>query len=171
LELAGIGAGLIVGCVTYDPPRASPPAPLPAQHVRASADRTWGAVIDFFADNFIPVKTIDRPSGYIAAELIGAGNNAAWADCGTLAGPLMTPKGGGGPVAPQQALFNVRVRGDSATSTVQIVVRWTAVAAAQVVSSGVGSRPSNAEGQTVCVTTNVWERNAMSEIARRAEQP
>lgn len=115
------------------------------------------------------MKTIDRPSGYIAAERIGAGNNAKWADCGKLSGPLLSEKGGGGPVAPQQAVFNVRVRGDSVASTVQIVVRWTAVAAAQVVSSGVGSRPQNSYNQIVCVTTTIWESEAIREITRRAE--
>ncbi|HEX9346590.1 MAG TPA: hypothetical protein VF919_03375 [Gemmatimonadales bacterium] len=159
----------LVGCVTYAPPQTSAPATLPPAPVRASFDRTWSTVIDFFADNAIPVKTIDRASGYIAAERIGAGNNAKWADCGKLSGALMSEKGGGGPVAPQQALFNVRVRGDSVASTVQVVVRWTAVAAAQVVSSGFGSRPSNSYDQTVCVTTNVWEREAIREITRRAE--
>lgn len=159
----------VAGCVTYAPPQASTPEPLPPAPVRASFDRTWNTVIDYFADNAIPVKTIDRASGYIAAERIGAGNNAKWADCGQLSGPLLSGKGGGGPVAPQQAAFNVRVRGDSVASTVQIVVRWTAVAAAQVVSSGVGSRPSNSHGQTVCVTTNIWEAEAIREITRRAE--
>ena len=159
----------LAACVTYAPPQASTPEPLPPAPVRASFDRTWSTVIDFFADNAIPVKTIDRASGYIAAERIGAGNNAKWADCGKLSGALLSEKGGGGPVAPQQAVFNVRVRGDSVNSTVQIVVRWTAVAAEQVVSSGYGSRPANSHEQTVCVTTNIWENEAIREIARRAE--
>jgi hypothetical protein len=159
----------LFGCVTYVPPQVKVPEPLPPAPVRASFNRTWTTVIDFFADKAIPVKTLDRASGYIAAERIGAGNNAKWADCGKLSGALLSEKGGGGPVAPQQALFNIRVRGDSVASTVQVVVRWTAVAAAQVVSSGVGSRPQNSYEQTECVTTNVWETEAIREITRKAE--
>jgi len=159
----------LLGCVTYVPPQVKTAEPLPAAPVRASFERTWSTVIDYFADNAIPVKTIDRASGYIAAERIGDWNNATWADCGKLSGPLLSEKGGGGPVAPQQAVFNVRVRGDSVASTVQIVVRWTAVAAEQVVSSGVGSKPPNSHEQTVCVTTNIWETAAIREITRRAE--
>ncbi len=129
----------LLGCVSYVPPQAKTAEPLPAASVRASFDRTWTAVIDFFADNAIPVKTIDRASGYIAAERIGAGNNAKWADCGKVTGALLSEREGGGPVAPQQAVFNVRVRGDSVASTVQVVVRWTAIATAWLTRAGVSS--------------------------------
>ncbi len=156
--------GVCSGCVTYVPPQQSGPEPLPAAPVRASFDRTWSTVIDFFADRAIPVKTIDRASGYIAAERIGAGNNLKWADCGKLTN---ANRGENGPVAPQQALFNVRVRGDSVASTVQVVVRWTATATATI-ASGFGSR-EKAYPQTVCVTTNIWESEAIREITRRAE--
>src|SRR6266516_79857 len=157
----------LLGCVTYVPPQVAAPEPVPPAPVRASFDRTWSTVIDFFADRAIPVKTIDRASGYIAAERIGAGNNANWADCGKVTGALLSEREGGGPVAPQQAVFNVRVRGDSVASTVQVVVRWTAIATA-IVASGLGSR-EQAYRQTVCVTTNIWESEAIREITRRAE--
>jgi hypothetical protein len=157
----------LVGCVKYVAPQTPAPEPLPPAPVRASFDRTWRTVIDFFADNAIPVKTIDRTSGYIAAERIGAGNNLMWADCGRVTGALLSEREGGGPVAPQQAQFNVRVRGDSVSSTVQVVVRWMAIATATV-ASGFGSR-EKAFGETECVTTNVWEREAIREITRRAE--
>jgi hypothetical protein len=157
----------LVGCVTYVPPQVKAPEPLPPAPVRASFNRTWNTVIDFFADNAIPVKTLDRTSGYIAAERIGAGNNVKWADCGKVTGALLSEREGGGPVAPQQALFNVRVRGDSVASTVQVVVRWTGVATATI-ASGMGSR-EKAYPQTECVTTNVWETEAIREITRKAE--
>lgn len=155
----------LVGCVTYAPPQASAPEPLPPALVRASFDRTWSTVIDFFADQAIPVKTLDRSSGYIAAERLGAGNNLDWADCGKIVNA--PARDGGGPVAPQQAVFNVRVRGDSTSSTVQVVARWMAVATAQV-ASGFGSR-TKAYNETECVTTGVWEAAAISEITRQAE--
>ncbi len=155
----------MLGCVTYVPPQVKTTEPLPAASVRASFDRTWTTVIDFFADQAIPVKTLDRSSGYIAAERLGAGNNLDWADCGKIVNA--PARDGGGPVAPQQAVFNVRVRGDSASSTVQVVARWMAVATAQV-ASGFGSR-TKAYNETECVTTGVWETAAIREITRRAE--
>jgi len=63
--------GLLVACVTYVPPQVKEPEPLPAAPVRASFNRTWATVIDFFADQAIPVKTLDRSSGYIAAGETG----------------------------------------------------------------------------------------------------
>ncbi len=157
--------GLVVACVTYVPPQVKEPEPLPATPVRASFDRTWATVIDFFADQAIPVKTLDRSSGYIAAERLGAGNNLDWADCGKIVNA--PARDGGGRVIPQQAVFNVRVRGDSASSTVQVVARWMAVGTAQV-ASGFGSR-TKAYNETECVTTHVWETAAIREITRRAE--
>jgi len=45
-----LAVGLLVACVTYVPPQVKEPEPLPAAPVRASFDRTWATVIDFFAD-------------------------------------------------------------------------------------------------------------------------
>lgn len=117
-------------------------------------DRLWLAVIDFFADRNIPIRTLDRVSGFIATEPLSVRDSKAegWADCGST---------DNGPLSPTGATYNVRVRGDSVRSTVQITVRWTGYFEDAMVARN--SRPVD------CVTLNSWEADAETIIKTRAE--
>lgn len=139
-------ATLLLGCYAYRPP--APPAPRDGTQVSASSGRTWDAVIDIFAARNIPIRTIERVSGIIATEELSVGpEGRRWADCGTSSR---------GRLPPDHAIYNVLVRGDSSTATVNATVRW------------VGSTEKT--GLIECSTTHVWEQDFEYDVKTRAEQ-
>src|SRR2546425_5253439 len=79
----GLTVLTMVGCATPPTTIATPRA---ATTVNAPFGRTWDAVIDVFADQNIPIATIDKTSGFIVADVqfVGASAKEAaeWADCG-----------------------------------------------------------------------------------------
>jgi hypothetical protein len=139
---------LLVGCFfAYKAP--APPVPRPATSVNASMGRTWDAVIDMFAARNIPIRTIERASGIIATDQLSVGSEgSAWADCGSK---------GSERVRPNNASYNVLVRGDSGASTVKATVRWV--------------YSTLKDGPRECSTSHVWERGFEEEVRARAENP
>lgn len=114
-------------------------------------------MIDVFAQRNIPIKTIERVSGFIATDQLAVliqrdGKPHAWADCGKAMF--------GGYFPPTNATYNVRVKGDERTSSVQITVLWRY------------APPDNmafAAPASDCSTKGVWETEATADIKRRAE--
>src|SRR3712207_1620493 len=96
----------VAACATMPAP---PPPPRPATEVAAPFGRTWDAVIDEFAAQNIPIRTMERASGFIATEQLSVPRSSEkYADCGTdVAVPLV----------PHRATYNVLVRGDSTRSS------------------------------------------------------
>jgi hypothetical protein len=138
-----------LGCAPPSSP-AAPPAPRSATTVAASFDRTWSAVIDAFAARNIPIRTIDRTSGLIATDDLAVGREGGqWADCGKALGVSITPT---------RATYNVRVKGDARSSTVQFTVLWQ-----NVYPSRMGIPSEN------CSTKGVWESEAETDVKTRAE--
>lgn len=90
----------------------------PSTPVKASAGRTWDTVVEMFAERNLPIRMMERSSGYIVTDVLSyraLGGNPFFYDCG---GAKETP-------APAtHAIYNVVVRGDSATSSVRMNVRW-----------------------------------------------
>lgn len=135
----------------------APPAPRTAMPVAASFGRTWDAVIDVFADEGIPIATMDRGSGLIvpalSSRVVGTPERGPldYADCGSNIQRQ--------PIVANQARFNVVVRGDSAQSTVQVRAFY------QWVSPPVLGETSSVE----CSTTGRYETKAESAIKGRAE--
>ena len=128
------------------PPAPAAPAPREATEVAASMGRTWDAVIDMFAARNIPIRTIERASGIIATDQLSVGSEGErWAVCG---------EGNGATLAPNLAIYNVLVRGDSTGSRVMATVRWT-----------LGSATSDIE----CSSTRIWERDLERAVKSRAE--
>ncbi len=144
----------VVGCGSVQAP--APPVPrTDVTAVSASFTRTWDAVIDDFASQNVPIKTIDRTSGIVVAERLGVTPEVGrqWADCGS---DMFIGK-----LAPTSATYNVLVRGDSTKATVRVTVRWTRVGMARGLST-----------QTVteeCGTTAVWESGFEARIKTAAE--
>lgn len=132
-------ANLLTACASL-PPGAQD---RPDTTVNAPVSRTWDAVVDYFARSSIPIKTIDRASGIIAAEttLLG-GETKSYGVC--VNGIHEFP--------PVGASFNVLVRGDSARSIVRVTASWFA-----------------SDRGSPCVSSDVWEKNFEGAIRGRAE--
>jgi hypothetical protein len=131
---------------------ASAPRPEPVTRVpttvNASFNKTWDAVIDLFADRNIPIRTMDRASGFISAEPALAGSDEdAWAKCG----------GFGMYGGPSSAVYNLLVRGDSTKSTVRMTVKWIHASRAPI------------DKTRECSTTGVLEGLIESQVRTRAE--
>jgi hypothetical protein len=135
----------------------APPAPRTAMPVTASFGRTWDAVIDVFAEDGIPIATMDRASGLIvpalSSRVVGTPERGPldYADCGSNIQHQ--------PIVASQARFNVVVRGDSTQSTVQVrsFFEWV-------------SPPLMGERNTIeCSTTGRYETRAETAIKARAE--
>jgi hypothetical protein len=137
---------LCAACNSYRAPL--PPAPRDATQVRASAGETWDAVVDLLAARNIPIRTSERAFGFVATEDLPVGaEGRTWADCGTLNSVH---------VGPEHAIYNVLVRGDSASSSVKATVRWTYMAAKQ--------------GMIECSTSHAWEEGFETEVRAHAEE-
>jgi hypothetical protein len=115
LALAAFAAvvGLSACNTTVGPTSATPRM---MTTVAAPFGTTWAAVVDVFADRNIPIKTLNRSAGLIVAEPTRLPkDDASLADCGTAHGVAL---------APTLATWTVRVRGDSAASTVAATIRF-----------------------------------------------
>jgi hypothetical protein len=140
----------LVGCSHVVPP--GPPAPNPPMVVAASFGRTWDAVIEQFAEQTIPIKTIERASGLVATDQLTV-DPSLWsaADCGK--------DRDGRAFVPSHVTYNVLVRGDSARSTVRVTVRWMSIA---VVGVDVKS--------LICSTRATWETSLEDRVKQSAER-
>jgi hypothetical protein len=146
----------LIGCITTVPaPVAKPRAPTP---IHASFATTWTSAVDVFADKNIGIRTIDRSSGLIIAEPVRIPQGdihapSPLADCGgtNVIGQRTYNR-------PLYGVYNVRVRGDTATSTVFVTVRWSALMGA--------SKDSTEE----CATTGQWESGFEQAVVQRAER-
>jgi hypothetical protein len=131
------------------------PVPHSAMQVEAPIEKTWDAVIDVFASKNIPIKTLDHSSGFIVAEEMRVpppekrGEESPYADCGSVNRILR---------APTRANYNIRVKGDSAHSSVQVTVFWKDLLDMKTLAA------------IDCSTKGVWETDAETEIKKRAEQ-
>jgi hypothetical protein len=149
-----IAALLVAGACVPAPP--GPPVPHAAMDVNASFGRTWDAVIDQFAAENIPIKTIDRSSGLIATDRLGVAASAAGgADCGK--------EWTGERVFATNGTYNALVRGDSTHSTLRVTVRWSRTGP----SRGMDANKENVTEE--CSTKGTWETEFESKIKAAAE--
>lgn len=146
------------------PTSASPS--LPAVNVSADFDRTWDASIAWLASNTVQIKSNDKSTGLIVAEIDGpvlrnrtpvldasgkatrAVSPPVYADCGTADGV---------PYDITKAEFNLHVMRQATGATVQVSARFTNDG------SGVGN------SFFVCPSTLKWEKDAAEFIRSRAE--
>lgn len=151
--LAVLGVATLTACGQYVPP--APAAPRSGTTVSASFGKTWDATVDVFAERNIQIKTIDRASGFIAAEPQSLTTIAAdsLADCGhsSTGGSLQDRM-----ARSESATWNVLVRGDSTKATVKATVRFAFV--------------SGLNGQTYqCSSTGRWEAALEQRVKSSAE--
>jgi hypothetical protein len=154
------------GCRPGTRPPAAP-QPREGTKVRASVGKSWDAVIDLFAERSIPIRTMERASGFIATEQLRADDVAErFYDCGAVLGH---------PIRATHASYNVVVRGDSSASSVRVNMRyvnWEDVrrAAQECTSTGQWEAQfehwvrDRAEGGAVASS-----RNAVAELAASTE--
>jgi hypothetical protein len=124
--------------------------------VAAPFAKTWTAVVDVFADKNIGIRTIDRSSGLVVADPVTVASEDnkhthSLADCGEVKmGTLATFN------QPASAVYNVRVRGDSITSTVLVTIHYT----------------GHQGGSTItldCSSTGAWEASFETAAKAKAE--
>ena len=143
--------------------------------VMASYDKTWEAVITYFADRNIPIRTLEKVSGIIVAEpaaanlvnrvpVLDKNGKVLWdrrtrkpvqsppiyADCGSRNGYGDDPN---------SAIYNIRVLGDASASSVQVNVQY--LYSYQTARLGPAS--------TGCTSTGKWEDETQAFIKQRAE--
>jgi hypothetical protein len=132
---------VVLGVACAPPPSLPPVQPT---GISAGFTKTWNAVVDVLAEQNIPVKTMDKSSGFVAAELEGVDSDTMnrLADCGSQFKKFMVG-------VPGVARYNILVRGDSTTSTVKVTARFTS--------------------RDTCTSRNVFETGFQSDVKNRAE--
>lgn len=125
-------------------------APRPGTPVSASQSKTWDVVIALFAERNLPIKNMDRASGFIATDPLGVEYAPhAGVDCG--ANFLHAPN------YPRLASYSVFVRGDSSSSTVKAAAHWTS------------QTEDKQKLQIECTTQGQWEATFEQDVKTRAE--
>jgi len=145
----------VIGCAPRGPafiaPSAPDTGPRPGTVVNASFAATWSAAVDVFAESNVTIQTIDRESGLlIPAGVYLGGKDTTFADCGRKrigdAGSFRYAT-----LLPTSVRYNVRVKGDSSRSTVQVNAAY-------------GS-------DAPCVSRGKWETQFEQAIKIRSERP
>ena len=138
---------------------AQPPLPSIQREgtaVAAPSARVWDAVIDQFAERNIPIRTMERVSGFIATEPLNVDlrdYQKEYYDCGSDMGV---------PKFANRAVYNAVVRGDSTRATVRVTVKWSIV-------GGTASLLSGATASLDCSTMGAWETEFEAAVRTRAE--
>ena len=154
----------------YQPPTAI--APLREVTVAVPYEQTWQAVIEVFAQNQIPIKTIDRASGLLVAEPLRFNlrnfsssytgkmgslvtSDYEYADCGHSAAIKYNPT---------FARFNAQIRqkGDSSVLRVNVLYEWTP-------QTNLERQYENQLERKICVSTGKWENEVIEFIVRRTQ--
>ena len=145
-------AALALLALAACPPVQRPGTPTPpaAAEIAAPVARTWDAAADVLAERNLPVRTMDRASGFMSTDQMAVEGRDAkrWADCGAVLGTRSEA---------DRATYSVLVRGDSVRSTARVTVRWTQ-----------GGR--GGEELVECTTRGTLEAEVQAAIKARAEQ-
>jgi hypothetical protein len=147
---AGLACALLAACVRLPEPTSAPRPPAP---ISASVDRTWDAVIDQLGQQNIPLRSMERASGFIATHTIAmqgvTTEPTKWADCGTFASFHF---------APTAVEYVILVRGDSTSASVRSIARYLLVK-----NDGISTAP------TECVSNGAFEAAFDASVKARAE--
>ena len=127
-------------------------APLQPKGIDASFGKTWDALIEVLAERNLPVRAIDRSSGFVSAE-VGPVRSEEFdevTDCGGVVRQVLA----GTASENMTARYSVLVRGDSVKSTIKVSAKFIKA----------GDAPRE------CPSRNVFERELQSEVKSRAER-
>lgn len=121
-------------------------APAIATPIAAGFNQAWNGVIDVLAEDNIPVKTLDRSSGFVVAEVstMDLHTLGLYTDCGGFLDLMVNSEQYG------VANYNILVRGDSAMSNVKVTARFT-------------------HGAGTCRSKNVFESGFQEAVKAHAE--
>jgi hypothetical protein len=143
-------SALLTACIRLPEPNA---APRPDSPISASASRTWDVVIDQLGERGIPLRAVEKASGFIATQPVAlppfSSEPAKWADCGTFASFRF---------APTAVEYTFLIRGDSAHATVKSSARYLLTK-----SDGASAPP------TECVSNGAFEAAFDASVKQRAE--
>ena len=135
------------GCSPVPPANVAPRAGTP---VATSQSKTWDVVIQLFEERSLPIKNMDRASGFIATDALGVPlTEQPGVDCGKSMVHIAN--------LPRTATYSVFVRGDCASSTVKASVRWTS------------QSDDKLKLLLECTTTGEWESAFEHDVKTRAE--
>jgi len=112
-------------------------------------------VIDAFASRNIPIRTLDKSSGLIVAEMARVpmtdrDKPSPYADCGHAGGGAIRANY----AHPDRAIYNILVRGDSTSSSVRVTTSYF---------TGEGRNTID------CASTGAFEGDVEATIKQRAE--
>ena len=152
----------------------------PAVTVTASKDSLWDSVIDEFANDNIPIKSMEKVSGLIVGERSGISGQTfaqSLSDCGNVNGV---------PITATVMHYNIIVRGDKNNGTVRVTVRFVAAAGPQGIRDQLVTRsPGHGEvaprtyyishyeqtySTVECVTRGVYESAFEQRVKQSAEK-
>ena len=152
----------------------------PAVTVTASKDSLWDSVIDEFANDNIPIKSMEKVSGLIVGERSGISGQTfaqSLSDCGNVNGV---------PITATVMHYNVIARGDKNNSTVRVTVRFVAGPGPQGIRDSLVTRsPGSGEvaprsyyishyeetySTVECITRGVWESAFEQRVKQSAEK-
>jgi hypothetical protein len=141
MKMILLGLVILAGCTPSQPQLAPTPS-----SIDASFDQSWNAVIDVLAEYNVPVKTLDRSSGFVVAETSTMSDTdlSRFSSCGGIL-DLVINRG-----HPALANYNILVRGDVSSSTVKVTARFV-------------------HGGTTCSSKNVFEKSFQEDVKQRAE--
>jgi hypothetical protein len=148
-------SALLVGCLSHVP--AAPRMTGPSRTFDAGFERVWQATVRTFAEDAIPIKTIDKESGVIVSGPI-TGKIGAHLDCGRVRTFLWEDVVSGS----GQGTFNVLVKGDTTVSRVRVNAYWTTLYASRdLAGRAVFELPIE------CASFGVLETGLLGAIAQR----
>ena len=163
ISMSGV-AVLASACTSVTPPA---PAPAPADaYVRANVDRTWPAIVQFFADTRIPISTIDKASGIVASKDFALTGDIAqrFLDCGTTKDGKAAVTGIDQFIAKGLARasgdFNVFVRPSGDSTAVRVNVGYRV--------ESMNPMAYNRFTPVNCVTSGAFERDLVEYIRKNA---
>ena len=162
----------VVLAVTGCGPSGPSPAPAPVERapmlVRAPFDRTWDATLDRLAEHGLPVRMIDRTSGFIATNVVRIAPPKAepparasvvrWTPPDTTSPKADCTQPDGTTYDLTFASYSVRVHVDSAGSRVQVFATFS------------GARNETSMAKRPCRSLGVFETNLERAIKAKAER-
>lgn len=145
----------VSACGGYHAPLAL--APQPARYTSAPYDTAWARAVEFFANNNIPLQTLDKVNGLLSSSRVDLtpSQALAWANCG---------KWGGDPIITRDT--DPRTYVVTAQVSVTVHPNQTATAVRSTVALEGAIRAWRYSSRLECVTTGKFEDALFAYVTR-----